>query len=194
MNRVLPCLAFVVFAACHGETPARTTEFFSLTSTSIDGSPFALSSLISNRASVLVFLAPDCPLSQRYTRTLDGLRAQFEGDGARFYGLIAGDYFERKEVEDFVSQYRLNFTVLLDRNMELANLFGATRTPEVFVVDSHGKTLYRGSIDNYAPDFGQYRRVITENYLLEVLEMIAQGRDVPVKETQAVGCFIERKG
>lgn len=141
-----------------------------------------------------MFLAPDCPLSRRYTLTLDGLRAQFEADGVRFYGLIAGYYFERKEVEDFVNQYRLNFTVLLDRNMELANLFGATRTPEVFVVDSHGNTLYRGAIDNWAVDFGQYRKVITENYLLDVLETIAQGRDVPVKETKAVGCFIERKG
>jgi hypothetical protein len=62
------------------------------------------------------------------------------------------------------------------------------------VVDSHGKTLYRGAIDNWAVDLGQSRPVITENYLSDVLHSIAQGRDVPVRETKAVGCFIERKG
>jgi hypothetical protein len=95
-------------------------------------------------------------------------------------------------VNDFVHTYNVNFPVLPDRSMALADFFNATKTPEVFATNSEGKTFYRGAIDNWAPELGQHRTVITKHYLLDALNSFLDHRTVQVQETLAVGCFIER--
>jgi hypothetical protein len=141
-------------------------------------------------AAVFVFLAPDCPLSQNYTLTLNNLRTQFQASGMESYAVFESD----AGVDDFVSTYKLTLPVIRDRDFRLADFFGAMKTPEVFAVDSAGKLFYKGAIDNWAPELGQHRTVITEHYLLDALNAFLQHKDIPVKETKAVGCFIERRG
>jgi hypothetical protein len=144
--------------------------------------------LENKKAAVFVFLAPDCPLSQSYTRTLNELRAQFQTNQIEFYGVFTAE----GGVEDFVATYKITFPVLRDREFRLMDFFGATKTPEAFAVDAQGRTIYSGAIDNWAPELGQHRTVITEHYLQDALNDLIQERDVRVKQTQAVGCFIER--
>lgn len=149
-------------------------------------------SLKDHRASVFVFLAPDCPLSQNYTLTLNNLHAQFDGAMVAFRGVIAGVHYSDKEVDDFVRTYKIGFPVLRDRDLRLADFFDARATPEVFAVDSRGETIYRGAIDNWAVDLGQHRSVITAHYLMDALHSFIQDGTVQTRETRAVGCFIER--
>ena len=144
--------------------------------------------LKNKQAAVFVFLAPDCPLSQNYTRTLNELRTQFQPQRVEFYAVFAAD----AAVDDFVSHYKITFPVVLDRDFKLADFFGATKTPEVFAVDSNGRGIYKGAIDNWAPELGQHRTVITEHYLLDALNSFVQHEAVRIKQTNAVGCFIER--
>jgi thiol-disulfide isomerase/thioredoxin len=141
-------------------------------------------------AAVFVFLAPDCPLSQSYTLTLNNLRTQFQSNGVEFYTVFESD----TGVDDFVATYKVTLPVIRDRDFRLADYFGAMKTPEVFAVDSNGKTFYKGAIDNWAPELGQHRTVITEHYLLDALNAFNQHKNIPAKETKAVGCFIEKRG
>ena len=85
------------------------------------------------------------------------------------------------------------FPALLDTGQKLTVFFDATKTPEVFAVDGAGNTFYKGAIDNWAPELGQHRAVVTEPYLLDALNSFLQHKDIRIKETHAVGCFIERK-
>ena len=78
------------------------------------------------KASVLVFLAPDCPLSQSYTATLNHLYSQFEHESVGFYGIVAGDDLSENELREFAGRYKLSFPVLLDHDFSLTNFFGAT--------------------------------------------------------------------
>jgi thiol-disulfide isomerase/thioredoxin len=144
--------------------------------------------LKNKQAAVFVFLAPDCPLSQSYTRTLNDLYAQFQASGIEFYAVFTGD----AAVQDFVATYKITFPVLLDRDYRLMDFFGATKTPEAFAVDAQGRTFYQGAIDNWAPELGQHRTVITEHYLQDALNGFIQHQEIRVKQTNAVGCFIER--
>jgi thiol-disulfide isomerase/thioredoxin len=144
--------------------------------------------LHNKQAAVFVFLAPDCPLSQSYTKTLNELRGQFLNSAIEFYGVFTAD----SGVNDFVATYRITFPIVLDRDFSLADRFGAANTPEVFAVDSAGRTFYQGAIDNGAPELGQHRTVITERYLFDALSAFVRHEDVKIKQTRAVGCFIER--
>jgi thiol-disulfide isomerase/thioredoxin len=170
----LSCVFFIL-AGC---TPARSPV-----------APF----LQNNKAAVFVFLATDCPLSQSYTLTLNNLAKEFEPKRIGFYGVFSGDAISKSAIDEFVSTYHVSLPVTLDPQGKLADFFGATTTPEAFLTDSSGRTLYKGAIDNWAPGLGQHRTVITQHYLYDALQSVQAGKPVQVKETQAVGCFIERK-
>jgi peroxiredoxin len=164
------------FAACYSDSAAPDLSSF----------------LKDGRAAVFVFLAPDCPLSQNYTLTLNRLHTEFQDDGIAFYGVVAGE-FEKNEIDGFTETYNVNFPVLQDHNFELVDSLGATKTPEAFVVKLDGKTLYKGAIDDWAVELGRHRRIVTRHYLSDVLNHVLNGHEILFSETPAVGCFIERK-
>ena len=186
---VKACIIFS-FLSCN----ESATDLFSFRLLAADSSTVDFSLLKKNKASVFIFLAPDCPLSQNYTLTLSNLSKQFEKNSICFYGIIAGNDFEKNEVNDFVNKYKIGFRILMDTDFNLTNYFKASKTPEVFVVNAQQKILYAGAIDNWASDLGVHRQVITAHYLEDALMEFVQNREIMVKETKAVGCFIERKG
>jgi thiol-disulfide isomerase/thioredoxin len=156
--------------------------------------PSPVTPLLQNkRAAVFVFLAPDCPLSQSYTLTLNNLAKEFEANGIGFYGVFAGDDASTKAMDDFVATYHLGFPAIRDPEFKIADFFGATKTPEAFLADSTGHTLYKGAIDDWAPELGAHRTVITQHYLYDALDSVRANKAFQVKKTQAAGCFIERK-
>jgi AhpC/TSA family protein len=136
-------------------------------------------------------MAPDCPLSQSYTLTLNQLEENFRESGVGFFGVVTGVKYERKEIDGFISQYQIRMPMVLDPDATLARFFDATVTPEAFVVSPEGMLVYRGAIDNWAPELGQHRTVITEHYLLDALNSFIKTGNVPLARTKAVGCFIE---
>jgi thiol-disulfide isomerase/thioredoxin len=151
--------------------------------------PDPIPQLLSNKqGAIFVFLSPDCPLSQNYAPTLNRLRSQFQPNGIEFYAVFPG----KPVVDDFIATYKITFPVLMDSDFQLTDFFGATKTPEAFVLDPQGNFIYKGAIDNRAPELGQQRTVITEYYLLDALNSIIQHRDLRVKQTPSVGCFIEK--
>ena len=156
------------------------------------GNPVA-SFLQNKKAGVFVFLAPDCPLSQNYTLTLNNLEKEFNTNGISFYGVFSGGAITSQAMDDFAATYHLSFPVMLDADSRIGDFFGATATPEAFLTDPNGHVIYKGAIDNWAPELGQHRAVITQHYLYDALDSVRANKPVQMKETQAVGCFIERK-
>jgi thiol-disulfide isomerase/thioredoxin len=145
------------------------------------------------RAAAFIFLSPDCPLSQNYTLTLNNLHKEFVAGGIEFYGVFSGEGASKAGMDDFVATYRVSFPVTLDAESKIADFFGAMKTPEAFLTDAKGQIIYKGAIDNFAPELGQHRTVVTENYLLDALTSVRENKPIKVTQTQAVGCFIERK-
>jgi peroxiredoxin len=186
------CL-FFLFISCGENADVNSKEVFSFKLSAADNLQFDFSLLKNNKASVFIFLAPDCPLSQNYTLTLNNLQEHFKKNNILFYGIIPGNNFNKNEVNDFVNKYKINFRVLLDPDFNLAAYFNASKTPEVFVVNAEQKTLYKGAIDNWASDLGVHRSVVSEHYLLDALDNIIENAEVKIRETKSVGCFIERK-
>lgn len=153
------------------------------------GNPVA-SLLKGRQAAVIVFLAPDCPLSQGYTGTLNELRAQFQATGVEFFGVFPGR--AAAGAGDFVKAYGMQFPALRDADFRIADFLNASTTPEAFVLHGEGQTVYSGAIDNRAPVLGQRRTVITEHYVLDALQSIVDKRKVRNERTPPVGCYIER--
>jgi thioredoxin-related protein len=75
-----------------------------------------------------------------------------------------------------------------DKNNVLADAFGASRTPEVFLFDKNGKLVYHGAMDDSPSDAASVKR----NHLKEAINEVLNGKDVSVKQSKSVGCSIKR--
>lgn len=74
-----------------------------------------------------------------------------------------------------------------DENNVVADQFGATVTPETYVIDSSGTIRYHGSID----DSKNESRVTTQR-LRVAIDSVLAGKEPPQLETKAFGCSIKR--
>ncbi len=82
--------------------------------------------------------------------------------------------------------YKWNYVV--DQNHEVADAFGANRTPECFLFDKNLKLVYHGAIDDSPSDVTAIKRI----HLQEAITELVAGKDVTVKESRSVGCSIKR--
>ncbi len=83
-----------------------------------------------------------------------------------------------------------NFSYVLDANSAIANAFGATRTPETFLVNSEGKIVYKGAIDDNPADAANVKK----EFLKDAINETVKGAPVKVKESKSIGCGIKRVG
>ena len=77
----------------------------------------------------------------------------------------------------------------IDKNSELADAFGATRTPECFLFDKNGKLVYHGAIDDNPQNESNRKR----QHLKEAITEMNAGKSVSITETRSIGCSIKRK-
>src|SRR6185312_1461922 len=97
---------------------------------------------------VVVFLGVECPLAKLYAGRLAELAAQFGPQGVQFLGFDPNAQDSPAEIKRFQETHALGFSLRSDARGEIARLFGATRTPEVFVFDRDGQLCYQGRIDD----------------------------------------------
>lgn len=90
----------------------------------------------------------------------------------------------------YASSQKYTWIYAEDKNSELADAFGANRTPECYLFDKAGKLVYHGAIDDNPQDESSVNR----RHLKEAINEMASGKDVSVKKTRSVGCGIKRAG
>jgi thiol-disulfide isomerase/thioredoxin len=142
-----------------------------------------------NKPAVLVFLAPDCPLSKNYAPVLNSLAK--EHPGVNFYGIFPGKSYSVKEISDYGKDYVIRFPLLSDPLKQLSAYTKAKVTPEVILVNQKGIILYRGLIDNWAVSLGKKRQVVTDHYLDDAISLYETGKQIIVTHTDPVGCLIK---
>ncbi len=93
------------------------------------------------------------------------------------------------DMQRYAREQNYKWNYLLDTDSEIANAFGANRTPECFLFDRNLKLIYHGAIDNNPSDAGS----ITRKHLQIAIDETLEGKAVSTSETKSVGCGIKRK-
>lgn len=92
-------------------------------------------------------------------------------------------------MQQYAKNQNYQWYYVVDKNNEIADAFGANRTPENFLFDKNLKLVYHGAIDDNPTNPGNVGR----QHLREAINDLLNGKDISVKESRSMGCAIRRK-
>lgn len=152
--------------------------------------PRSFDELGERKALVVAFTTLDCPLVQRYLPRLKEFDAAYRDRGVKFLTLNVAEDDLVVDVAHQAVKFDLPFAVGKDYDATVAQALGATRTPEVVVLDAENRIRYRGRIDDAVRLTG-VRPKATRDDLKETLDDVLAGREVRVATTPVDGCLID---
>jgi thioredoxin-related protein len=80
------------------------------------------------------------------------------------------------------------FPYALDKDHQLADAYGATRTPHVYLMDKNNVLVFVGAID----DNSRSASDVEEHFLAVAMNELASGKALTKSHTRAIGCTIKR--
>jgi peroxiredoxin len=159
----------------------------------VSGKELSFKDVTKKNGLLVMFSCNTCPVVGKYqSRTLEtgkfamdneiGVIVLNSNEATRGYGESYDDMKEYSKEQG----YKFNYVV--DDKSAMADAFGATRTPEVFLFDKTGKLVYHGAIDDNAngPD------KVTRQHAKIAIEEMVSGKPVSTSTTRFVGCGIKR--
>ena len=93
---------------------------------------------------------------------------------------------------DAAKAFELDHPILRDENGVVGRAYGATNTPDMFIIDKSGTVVYAGAIDNSpdgegeAPTSGSLL-----NYVDAALQDLSAGRPIKTPVTTPYGCSVK---
>jgi hypothetical protein len=158
--------------------------------TNVSGQGLRLGESTNTRIVVLVFLGPECPVSQRYAPELNRI-ARAQTNGVEFFGVISAPSITRTQALAFVNEYALKFPVLFDDRGELARWLRPTHVPEAFVLKRDGDLVYHGRIDDAFAAPGMPRTAFQNHELRDAMAAVLSGGAPRKSYAKPVGCYFE---
>jgi peroxiredoxin len=196
VSLVLASLLVVVLAAVAGsgrngnDLPAppaigATIDDFKLPD--VDGAMHSLNSLKGKNGAVLIFIATRCPISNGYNERMEKLAQDYKARGINVIGINSNSTEPVSEVKSHAAEKGLTFAILKDDGNKIADRFGASHTPEAYVINASNKLVYHGRIDD-----ALRIEKISSNDLRNALDEMLAGKPVSRTSADAFGCSIKR--
>ena len=92
------------------------------------------------------------------------------------------------EMKKIAAGMKYTFPYVVDSNHAMADVFGATKTPHIYLFSADGILVYRGVIDDNSGN----EKEVKHHYLINALNELGSGKDLSTKESKALGCSIKR--
>jgi len=157
----------------------------------VKGQRCTLGEYKSKKAIVVIFVGTECPIANLYFPTLAEMQKRYANQGVQFLAINSNGQDSFADVVEHARERRLPFPVLKDVEQRAAEAFGASRTPEAFLLDANRIIRYRGRIDD---QYGYtYRRAApTRTELKDALTELLAGKRITTPESECQGCLIGR--
>jgi hypothetical protein len=145
------------------------------------------------QAVVLLFLATDCPISNRYVPEIQRMEKEFTGKPVAFWLVYPNATETTEGVIRYEAAFNLRGATLIRPGQWFMADTKATITPEAAVMVPVGRsmqTLYAGRIDDRYVDIGRERPKATHHDLEDAVKAILDHQPVAPPGGQPVGCGI----
>lgn len=182
------CLLLLTGAACASNAPRPAPGDIQVQN--IRGTLVRPLDVPGRTATVLIFIAHDCPISNSYSAEVQRLRSDYGASHIAFYVVYTDVGVPLATLQAHARGHDYTPFALVDSHHALVKLTGAVVTPEAVVLGPADKILYEGRIDNRYSDFGKSLDVASVSDLRRALDAVRAGQPVKVSRTKAVGCYI----
>lgn len=142
---------------------------------------------------VVNFHHPGCPCAENCGRLISRMQQDGYDQDVRIIGVMAHDTRDEYILRDLEQQRDdglVTFPVYFDHDREVKEMLGATRTPEVWVLDREGRIAYWG-----APESTLFPGSDGHRFLLrEAIDALRLGEQPEVLSYEPIGCQIPAEG
>jgi peroxiredoxin len=185
--------AFTADTAPAGYRVGDIATDFSLKNT--DGKKVALKDYKDAKGYIVVFTCNHCPYAQAYEDRIIALDKKYRSLGYPVVAINPNDPDKQKEdsfekMQERAKAKKYTFAYLLDEGQKIYPQYGATKTPHVYILQKTAKgnvVKYMGAIDDNYEDAA----AVKQKYVESAVDALLKNKDVPVKETKAIGCSIK---
>lgn len=161
----------------------------------VDGNYVSMSDYPDAKGFIVVFTCNHCPYAVAYEDRLIEIHNEYRAKG---YPMIAinpndpaaepRDSYELMQVR--ASEKGFTFPYLFDEGQKIYPVYGASRTPHIYLLKRQGNDLvvaYIGAIDDNYRDAS----AVEEHYLKDAIDALLAGRSPDPDFTRAIGCTIK---
>ncbi len=163
----------------------------------ITGKPFKL---LDHRGKIVVleWTNHECPFVQKHYGTGNMQKTQKEAvnQGVVWVSIVSSapgrqGHTDTVQAQKIVTESGAVPTAkILDESGAIGGLYGASTTPDMFVIDEKGLLVYSGAIDdNSSPNPATVEGA--KNYVLAALSELKSGKGVSTPQTQPYGCGVK---
>lgn len=160
----------------------------------IDGTMVSLADYKDAKGYIVIFTCNTCPYAVAYEDRIQALHAKYSQKG---YPVVAiqpndpevqpGDALDK--MKQRAEEKGFTFAYLLDEGQKIYPVYGASRTPEVYLLDTDMTVRYTGAIDDNYQD----AEAVKVNYVKAAIKAMEAGQEPDPTFTKAIGCTIKTK-
>ena len=160
-----------------------------------DGKMVSLSDYPDAKGFTIVFTCNHCPYAKAYQDRIIAIDKKYKSKGYPVIAISsndpevnAEDSFENMIVR--AKEKGFTFPYLFDETQDICRKYGATRTPQVYLLEKKGGDLivqYTGAIDDNSQDASK----VKAPFLTNAIDALLAGYSPEPSFTKAVGCGIK---
>lgn len=163
----------------------------------VDGKMVSLSDYKTAKGFIVIFTCNHCPYAKKYENRIIELDKMYKSKGYPVIAISPNDPLVQPEdsFDEMVkraNEKKYSFPYLIDEGQKIYPLYGATKTPHVFLLQKeNGKNIvkYIGAIDNNYENPND----VSEYYVRDAVNALLSGHPVKTEKTVAIGCSIKVK-
>ena len=174
--------------------PPLGTPAYDFSLDGIDDNIHSLKNYSEKKIIVIIFMCNHCPYVKAVLKRTIDLQTEFIDRGVQFIGINPNDSISYPDdslenMKILAKEKKISFPYLIDPSQEIAKLYDAVCTPDLYVYGKDRKLAYRGRID----DNWEHPTKVTRHDLKLALENILAGQPVASEQIPSMGCSIKWK-
>lgn len=188
----------ILLSSFNTDNKEKTISVFKLKSAT-NNKNLSLSDYKEAKGFIIVFTCNKCPMAKLYTKRMNELNLKYSKQGIALLAINSMDtlaYAEEsfKRMQKKAKSESFNFPYLQDKKQTVVKQFGATHTPQSFVIWKNKKGIfdikYQGAIDDNAsePEKAEH------HYLTAAVDELLSGKSVTNPKSESFGCRIYIRG
>lgn len=162
-----------------------------------NGKEHSLSSF-EGKTVVLEWINYDCPFVKKHydSKNMQNLQSKYAEKGVVWLAICSSNkgkqgHFSNEEINRRSKNHDAKFAAyLIDENGKVGKMYGAKTTPHMYIIDSTGKLVYAGGIDDKAT--ANLKDIQgAKNYVSLALDELLNGKAVSIQSSTPYGCSVK---